>query len=104
MSLIELRPQKGKYIPILFCDRCHKPIRSVYEAMLFNDPDHDRYMVCHKRTCDPGWPGSLELRDILAQVVNNYMGVNMKITPEGFSEVEVKPLRGFQSFVKNLEK
>ncbi|MBA7692487.1 hypothetical protein ES703_101054 [subsurface metagenome] len=39
MSLIELRPQKGKYIPILFCERCHKPIRSVYEAMLFNDPE-----------------------------------------------------------------
>lgn len=100
MNLIELRLHKGKLVPIFFCERCHKPIQSVEEAMLCNEPGQDECMVCHKITCDPGWRGRLELRDILAQLVNNYMGVDVHITPEGFSNVEVKPLRGFQTFVR----
>ena len=101
MSVIQLRAHNGKYIPVLFCERCQKPILSVLGAMLFNDKE-GRSMVCHKRTCDPGWEGSIELRDILAQIVNNYMGVDMKIDEEGFSHVEVKPLPGFQKFVRKL--
>lgn len=102
MSLIELRKHDGKYVPVLFCERCQKPITSVFEAMLFND-EEGRSMVCHKKTCDPGWEGSIELRDILAQIINNYMGVDMKIDEHGFSDVEVKPLQGFQRFVKKLK-
>ena len=103
MSLIELRPHDGKYVPVFMCEVCHKPIQSVHEAMLFNEPEKGEYMVCHKITCDPKWSGSLELRDILAQVVNNYIGVDMKITPEGFSEIEVKPVPGFKTFVEHLK-
>ena len=102
MGTIELRKHNGKYVPVLFCEKCKKPIVSVTEAMLFND-ETGRSMVCHKVKCDPGWEGSIELRDILAQIINNYMGVDMKINEEGFSQVKVKPLPGFQKFVIKLK-
>jgi hypothetical protein len=103
MSLIELRPHEGNYVPVLMCEKCHRPIKSVYEAMLYNEPEKHRYMVCHKNTCDPGWSGSLELRDILAQIVKNYIGVDMKISQEGFSEIKVKPTLGFKNFIEHLK-
>ncbi len=101
MGAIKLISDNGKYVPILFCEKCNKPIVSVLEAMLFND-EEGRSMVCHKVTCDPGWEGSIELRDILAQIISNYMGIDMKIDEEGFSHVGIKPLQGFQKFVEKL--
>ncbi len=101
MGVIQLKNDNVKYVPVLYCEKCDKPIVSIFEAMLFNDKE-GRSMVCHKRTCDPGWEGSIELRDILAQLVNNYIGMNMKIDEEGFSHIEVKPLQGFKEFVERL--
>jgi hypothetical protein len=101
MGVIGLRENKGKYIPVLLCERCQKPIVSIQEAMLFNDK-WGTSIVCHKSTCDPGWEGSLELRDILAQIISNYMGVDMKIDEEGFSKIEVRPLPSFKKFVEKL--
>jgi hypothetical protein len=103
MSLIELRAHDGKYVPILTCEKCRKPFKSIHDAMLFNEPGTDKYLVCHKMTCDPGWRGSLEMRDLLAQIINNYFGVDMQITPEGFCEIEVKPTEGFEIFINNLK-
>jgi hypothetical protein len=101
MGVIQLIHHNGKYFPVLFCEKCNKPIVSLMSAMLFND-EEGRSMVCHKVSCDPGWRGSIELRDILAQIINNYMGVNMKIDEEGLSHVEVKPLQGFKKFVEKI--
>ena len=102
MSLIELRVHEGKLIPVLLCEKCHKPIRSILDAMLFNDLERNKFIVCHKGTCDHGLDGSLEMRDILAQLVGNYIGVKFKFT-EGFLDAEVKPHPGFQDFIAHLE-
>lgn len=101
MSAIELKFHEGKYIPVLYCESCQRPIISVYGAMLSNNRE-GKSMLCHKGDCDPKWDGSIELRDILAQLVNNYMGVDMKVSDEGFSDIEVQPSPGFEEFVGKL--
>jgi len=101
MSVIELRDYKGTLIPVLFCEQCHKPIVALESAMLFDD-DKGNFKVCRKVTCDPGWKGSIGLESILAQLVNNYMGLDMKIDDWGFPHKEIKPLSDFEKFVESL--